>query len=538
MTDHNFTTLDWAIVGAYLLFVLVLGAAFARRQRTSDQYFLAGRSVPLLVASVSILATSLSAVTFIGAPEDAFRGDLTYLSLNIGAILGAIVVALLFIPAFYKRRVTTVYELLGNEYGPAARKCASAMYMVGRLLASGARLFIAAIPVSLIVFGDLDPRNLQLAIVIVALVAAVYTVAGGMRAVVWTDLAQVIILVGAALLACALLFDRIPLGVGDIVSTLRAADTPAGTDKLTLINLSADPTLPYTLWVAIFGFTLFNMAAYGADQDLVQRMLACKSAAKASWSVVLSNLVGVGVVFIFMTLGLLLYIYYARPDVMGAAAPDAAIDDTRQVFLSFILHEMPPGLRGLMIAGLFAAAMSSLDSALNAMSTTAVCDFYKPLRPGRSDRHYLRAARIGVALWGVALAAVACVLADLQSRGDAGLLQFALAVMVYAYAGMLGVFLTALCTNRGNSATVAAALAAGFLTVLILHHAPALIADDTTLAHKLWPLPDPPPTLSMGWRMLIGTLIATITCCAGKRPKKPTPTTPPSPSSSSSPYKT
>lgn len=513
----NFALVDWLIVAAYLAFVLALGAAFARKQRTAEQYFLAGRRIPFWAAGVSILATSLSAVTFIGAPEDAYRGDLTYLSLNIGAVLGAIIVAVFFIPAFYRANVTTVYELLDDRFGGAARKCASAMYMLGRVLASGARLFVAAIPVSLIVFGDLDTRHLISAIAVVAVVAAAYTLCGGMRAVIWTDAAQVVILVGAALVACAMLLHRIPLDAPAIVDTLRAADTPGGNDKLLLFNLSADPTLPYTLWVAVFGFTLFNTAAYGADQDLVQRMLTCKSAARGSASVIFANLLGVVVVFIFMSLGLLLYLYYARPDVMGAAAPGAPPDDTRQIFLSFILGEMPAGVRGLMIAGLFAAAMSSLDSALNAMSTTAVCDFYKPLRPGRADRHYLIVSRVAVALWAFVLAGFACLCVYWQSRSEEGLLQFALGVMVYAYAGMLGVFLTALFTRRGDSVSVAFALVIGFITVFALHHAPRAIADESTILSKLWPLNHPPPTISMGWRMLVGTAVATAVCCARKR---------------------
>ncbi|MEC9373448.1 MAG: sodium/solute symporter, partial [Planctomycetota bacterium] len=453
-----------------------------------------------------VLATSLSAVTFLGAPEDAYRGDLTYLSLNLGAILAAILVALFFIPAYYRAGVTTVYELLENRFGASSRRSASAMFMVGRVFASGARLFVASIAVALLMFGvnadgGLEAWKLCAAIVVVALVAAAYTSMGGIGAVIWTDTAQVVVLLGAAVTAIVMLAGKIPLAPGEIVEALSAATTDSGGSKLAVVDLSPDPARPYTLWSAIFGFTLFNMAAYGTDQDLAQRMLTCRSAARGSWSVIVANLMGLCVVAVFLLLGLLLYVYYERPDLMGDRAPTTEISDTRQVFLTFILSEIPPGLRGLMIAGLFAAAMSSLDSALNAMASTAVCDFYRPLRPDRDERHYLRVSRAAVWIWAAVLAGVACVCVFWQRATDAGLLRFALGVMIYAYAGLLGVFLAAIFTRRGNARTTGLALVAGFVAVAVLQFGP-IVAE--------WI-----PTISLGWRMLVATLISLGICVSG-----------------------
>lgn len=506
LAQGGFGAIDWGVVALYIAFVFLVGLWWARKERSATDFFLAGRSMSMWMAAISVLVTSLSAVTFIGAPQDAFDGNLTYLVLNIGGLLAVVIVAVWFIPAYYRLGVTTVYELPGMRYGAGARLATSGMFMVGRVFASGARLYVAAIPLSLIAFGDLAPSHLVLSICIVAGVAMVYTLLGGIGAVMWTDAAQFLVLLIALGVSMAVLLGKIPLGAGEIVSTLREAQTPDGAGKLAVVDTRLDITLPYTLWTAIFGFTLFNLAAYATDQDLVQRMLTCRTALKGSWSVVVSNIMGIGVVALFLTLGLLLYLYYQRPDVMGGAAPGEPITDSRQVFLRFILEEIPPGLRGLMIAGLFAAAMSSLDSALNAMSSTLVCDFVRRLRPGMSAKQELRASRLGVAFWAVVLTgfAVACVWMQEESRE--GLLPFALGVMMYAYAGTLAVFLSALFTKRGSAWSVAAALVTGFVCVGALHLGP-----------EWWEKRGVDFRPSMGWRMLIATAIAFAVCQLGRR---------------------
>jgi len=501
-TAIGLTALDWSIVAGYLVLALGLGLWMSRRQRGPDSFFLAGRRIPVWAAALSVLATSLSAVTFIGAPADAYQGNLTYLSLNIGALLAAVIVAVLFIPAYYKAGVTTVYGLLEQRFGEGARSAASAMFMAGRLLASGARLFVAAIPVSMIVYGDLASHHLIGAIVITATVAAVYTSIGGIGAVIWTDAAQVLVLLGAALAAAWLLIDLIPLSIKEMVETLNTARDATGAAKLAIVDTRFDLSLPYTLWSAIIGFTLFNMAAYGTDQDLAQRMLTCRTATRGAWSLIAANLLGLCLVALFLSLGLLLFLHY------GEGGEGGPVDDPRRVFLTFILSEIPTGLRGLMIAGLAAAAMSSLDSALNALASTTVCDFYKPRRPGRAESHYMRASRAAVVVWATLLAGFASVCVFWQQRSDETLLQFALGVMIYAYAGLLGVFLSAILTRRGSTRSVWAALAGGFLTVLALQFGPPLLGSLGAAEDVL--------RISLGWRMAAGTLVSLLICISAR----------------------
>ncbi len=510
MPRHAFGSADWAVLGAYMALVLVVGLVAARRATGRAELFLAGRTMPMWAVAVSVLATALSAATFIGGPQQAYDGDLTYFATNLGGLLAVIVVAVLFVPAYYRLGVTSVYELLGEAFGTPARTAASAMFMVGRVFASGARLFMVALPFALIAFGDIEPPALVASIAIITVCATVYTAAGGIRAVIWTDVLQAAVVVGTVAIAVGILWSRIPLDARGVLDVLRESG-----DKLRIIDLSLDPSKPFTLWASIIGFTLFNLAAFGTDQDLAQRLLTCRSARSGAWSVIVANLIGWPVVFLFLVLGLLLFVFYGRPDVMGAAAPAYAIDDSRKVFLEFILAELPGGLRGLMVAGLFAAAMSSLDSALNAMASTTIADFYGPWRARRGavddDRREALASRLAIVLWSIPLAGFAILCVFWQEASGKTLIDFALGVMVFAYAGLLGVFLTALLTRRGNAASALAALATGFLAVLAMQD----------FCWQRWaPAVGIGTTLAFPWKMLVASALSFGVCCAGRRPDR------------------
>ncbi len=530
----TFHLLDWAVLGGYFALLLVTGVLFSRREaKTSGEYFLAGRQMPVWAVAISVLATSLSAATFIGGPQQAYDGDLTYLSANIGAVLAVLIVAIFFIPAFYRANVATVYELLDHRFGPAAKRAASAMFMLGRLFASGARVFIVAIPASRIIFGDTLPGHLILAIAILSAVAVAYTLVGGIRSVIWTDCIQAAVFVGAAIIAGALLLHRIPLPLSDLVAELAKARSPAGTSKLSVIPLGLDPSLKYTLLTAVFGFSLLNLGAYGTDHDLVQRMLTCRSSLRGSWSAIAGVLIGIPVSTLFLVIGLLLYVFYARPDLMGAAAPTYERPPGPEIFLGFILNEMPRGMSGVMMAGLFAAGLGSLVSVMNALAATFINDFYRPLRPGRSEKHYLAASRLGVVGWAVVLGLFACVCVYWQAAAaETGqtLIDFALSVMTFAYAGLVAVFLTAIFTRRGNTTSAIAALLTGLAVVVLLQPGvfprwAGLISwtHDTPTGATQWSLAD--LKLAFPWHLLIGASLAFTVCCAGspRRPRKPGP---------------
>ena len=467
--------LDWTVLGGYFALLVGTGVWFARRKtRNTDDYFLAGRSMPAWAVAISIVATSMSAASFIGVPEASYNGNLTYLATNIGMVLASIVIAAVFIPAFYRKRVGTIYEYLGTRFGPGAATGASVAFLIGRIMASGARIYIGAIPAAIVLFGPtrgLEPNNLLVAIAVLATIGILYTLAGGVASVIWSDVVQMGVLLGACVIAVFIIKGHITAPLSDVVEALR---TSADGSKLKLLDPALtthglDLASPFTLPACIIGFTLMGIGSYGTDHDLVQRMLTCKDARRGARSVIVGILVGIPSVALFLLVGLLLWVFYNRPEMTDIVT--VAPIDSRRVFLTFILDYMPPGLSGLMMAGLFAAGLSSLNSAINAMSASFVNDVYKRFRPKQSERHYLRVGRIGVVGWGVVLAGFAgfCVFwqqQDGQFSEGSGLLTFALRVMTFAYAGLIAVFLTALLTRRGTTGSAIAALIVGFALVL------------------------------------------------------------------------
>lgn len=532
LVHHGFSGLDWLILAGYFALLIALGAALSRRQSGTDDYFLAGRRMPAWAVALSVVATAISAATFIGGPYQAYAGDLTYLSATIGQFIAILIVAAFFIPTYYRLSVTTVYDLVGTRFGPAAKQACSWMFMLGRIFANGARLYIAALAGSQLLFSDTSPAHLAIGIAALTAVGVAYTLVGGIRAIIWIEVVQTIVLVGAALAAIAVLLHRIPLSTSDIIHTLATAQTKTGS-KLDTLRLGLTPSGPdwrqsYTLLTALLCWPIFNLAAYGTDHDLAQRMLTCRTAVKGAQSAIGAILIGLPITALFMAIGLLLHIFYDRPDLMGPASPGPRPGDAADVFIQFILTQMPTGLAGLMMAGMFAAALSSLSSALNAMSATLVNDVVRRHAPDHSERTYLRTGRAAMILWGAILGLFACLCIYWQrSNSSSGqtLIDFALGVMNFAYAGLAAVFCTAIFTRRGSSASAIASLAVGF--IIVLAGQPAVwkwwtdtfdgwtfYTPNSATVHRM--LPETPPAFP--WVLLVAFLAALITCCLGRRP--------------------
>jgi SSS family transporter len=500
-----FSLIDWAVLAVYMAAVLWIGIWAGKRREHGDDFFLAGRSMPSWAVAVSVLATALSAATFVGGPQQSYGGDLTYLASNIGGLIAVFIVGFFFLPAFYAAGTPSIYGYLGRRFGAGTQGAASGMFMFGRLLASGARLFITAIPFALIAFGSAEGWPLIVAILLVTVAAAAYTMLGGIRAVIWTDVLQACVVVGTVLLAVFVLLNRIDLPISDIVDRLTEAD---GGDKLKVVDWSTDHSRSYTAWASLIGVTLFMVAAFGTDQDLTQRMLTCPTPGKATWAVILSNLLGWPVVLLFLVVGLLLWV---EVQAHGPILPDMPDQDDRAIFLRFILRDMPMGLRGLMVAGLFAAAMSSLDSVLNAMASSTIADWIRPLRarcgkPPQTATDETRLTRSIIAIWAMLLACFAIGAAFWQSASGQTLIDFALGIMVFAYAGLLGVFATALLTRRGSPTSAAAALVVGLLVVVALDPS----------VWMLWMGEDVKP-LAFPWRMTVASVIAFAVCITGQK---------------------
>jgi len=515
----QYTSLDWIVFGGYGLLLLVSGWLINRRGSNSSQdFFLGGNAMPTWMVAISVLATSQSAATFLGGPDQGYRGDLSYLTTNIGALIAALFVAVVLIPRFYQHNVFTVYQLLEQRVGSKAKQYAGVMYLFGRVFASGARLYMAALAVAMILFGDIAASSVITATIIITTVGLLYTVFGGIRSVIYSDVIQCAVYVSAALFVIYFLLAAIPADFSQIIAALQqpAIDQPS---KLTLFNFDLDFTSAGTFgfWSAITGFTLLHIASLGLDQDMTQRVLTCKDAKSGGKAMMFSVILVIPVTILFLIIGLLLFIFYQRPDLMlsesGLQIAQSFEGERVTIFMYYVLNEIPAGVRGLVTIGIIAAALSTLNSGLSSMSSVLIQDLYRPFKTRRAiqqnkplkDAHFVQAGKLAMVFVGVALGSMAILCFYWQQYSDMPLLKFALGVMVFSYSGLLGVYFTILFTKRGSDQSVLAALIVGFVVTLLFQ--PYV----TTLYLPLqWQF-----DLGFTWQLCIGTAVSMLVCCSG-----------------------
>ena len=330
--------LDYLVcVGYVALLAVVVWRAGRRCGDSTEELFLGGRSVPAWAAGLSFMATALSAATFIGVPTVSFTGDLTYMASNLAAIIAAVVVAYCFLPKFYAARVQTVYGVINQRFGSSSAQACSWMFLLGRIMASGTRLFIGAVALATIInpqWGDVATISLVGVLVVLGITAALW---GGIRSVIWTDVVQALLFMVAGLVTLTVLLQLIPLDIPGIVNVLSNTGDESTPNKLQIIKPDiGDYNQPYSIWAIIFGLSLLNIGVYATDQDIAQRLLTCKDAKTGARSLFIGIAANIPTVFIFLCVGLLLYVYYQRPDIMGAAAPTYGVDPDMKVFAQFI----------------------------------------------------------------------------------------------------------------------------------------------------------------------------------------------------------
>ncbi len=464
--NSAFGTLDWSIFGAYFLVLILTSVMLSQGKiKSTRDYFVGGNTVPMFAVAVSILATSQSAATFLGGPEYSYGKDLTFIGFYLSAFLAVIFVAKVLIPRFYAINAVTVYELLEKRYGENAKKQAGVMFLIGRLFASGARLYIGALAISMILFLDITPMHVAISITILMLGALGYVYFGGVKSVIFSDIIQAITYIGAGIAVLVYLYMSINTDFTNIYATLQTDE------KLKLFDWSMSGD--FSVWALLGGWLLLNIAAYGLDQDMTQRALTCKDVPAAQRSMMLSIYLTIPVAVLFLCIGLLLYLFYQHPELSGMSGEVVQKFEGEKItiFMYYILHEMPEGLRGLVTVGAVAAALSSSNSVLGAMSSVAIEDLYKPWKLRRSnadEMHFVKASRSAVLFFAVALSAMAMLSYYWQRYTELPLLSFALGVMAFAYTGLLGVYGAAIFTKRGSAKTVLLALIGGFMTVFLL----------------------------------------------------------------------
>ncbi|UCE62354.1 MAG: sodium/solute symporter [Phycisphaerales bacterium] len=474
--------LDLAVLGAYALAILAVGLWFGRGERSTHDYFLGGKQQNWLVVGMSIIATEVSALTFIGVPAVSFKEDWNYLQMYAGSFIGRVLIVFLLLPAFYGSAVTTVYEYLGRRFGPWTRTTASLMFFASRIVGSGIRLLAASLAIA-VVFD----WPLTWVVIGAASIAVAYTTFGGIKAIIWTDALQALVFLAGGLAVIVFLFVVTP---GTWQENL-SSSWNAG--KLHTFTWKLSPNNEKTFWVLLIHATLFNMAALGTDQDLTQRMLTCPDLRHGQRSLMFNAFAGFPIVCLFLLIGTLMFTYY---DANAASRiPPSVLERNDRIFPHFIAQVLPSGygLKGLLVAGVFAAAMSSLDSALGALSSTAVTDFYRPwLRRrggggmGISERHFLGAARVFVLLFGALLVAVALAFAHYDD-----LLWEAFRWVGLIFGGMLGIFLVAVTTkDRGDDRFNTLAMLSSVAVLVAIK----LLQERWDAAYIAWP-----------WWVVIGT---------------------------------
>jgi SSS family transporter len=411
---------DYLVIAAYLVAITAFGSWFGRFQKTTRDYFLTGRSVPWWAICFTIVATETSTLTFIGVPAQTYaaNGNMAFLQLAAGYIIGRIVVSVLFIPAYFRGELFTSYELLQRRFGTRVKTLSALIFLVTRSLADGIRLFTTAFVIAIVT---------QVAVpwVVIALGAAMilYTMRGGVSAVIWTDVVQMFVYVaGAAAVALALL-NRIDGGWSEVLRVGRE------TGRFVAINPSFDVTLPYTLWGAVLGGITIALSTHGTDQFLVQRLLSARSQRDASRGLVLSGFIVFAQFVLFLLIGVMLYTFYQQNPL------PQPLTRTDQILPVFVVSELTNGLAGFIVAAIIAAALSP---SLNAMAATTVTDFYLPyVNPAADQATQMRVSKGATVVWGIVQLAVAIGAQWMnQSVLDAGL-----AVLSFASGAVLGAFL-------------------------------------------------------------------------------------------------
>ena len=438
------SALDYAIIVLYLIGITAFGKIIGGKQKTVKDYFIGSQEVPWWVISFSIVAAETSTLTFISIPGLAYLTNLNFLQLTFGYLIGRIIVAQFFLPAYYKGELSTAYSYLQNRFGNKTRSLASVTFLFTRTAADGVRLFATAIPLYLML--DISP---MIAIIIIAIVALLYTFTGGLKGVIWVDAIQMLIYIGGAILAGIYLIVNIPGNIGEILSSTEIVS------KLSVFNLGFDKgfagffSQPYTLLSGLIGGAFLSMSSHGTDQLIVQRLLAAKNLPESKKALVTTGVIIIFQFALFLVVGVLLYAYYGPLNIKSD-----------EIFPKFIIEVLPSGVKGIIIAGLFAAALSTLAGSITSLSSSVMLDLYIPLKKSIDEKKNLLYSKLLTIFWAVMLIFSAFIFME----SSKAVVEVALSIASFTYGGLLGTFLLGLSNKKiqQNHAI------AGFISAIVI----------------------------------------------------------------------
>lgn len=517
---------DLLVIGIYFAIIVAIGVHFSSRNRDVSEFALGGRSIPWWAVLASILASEISAGTFFGSPGEGFRSrNYTYAQLMVGYLLARLIVSAVFIPAYYRHNVVSIYEFLEARFGPRTRRIASAVFLLTRSLASGSRLWVPTL-LLLVIWDRMNPGNplgnweqfwfTGAALVVISLLTAAYTAIGGIKAVIWTDVLQILVLFCALGFSVFFLLGHIPGGWEGAKSHLTAAgdlrlwqwegDEPADS---TWGKIKSVLETEFTVWAALFGSLFVTLATHGTDQDMVQRMLTAKDKKQSAVATILSGVADIPVTYAVLTIGILLSVYYGHV-VSDANLPMAGGQpDSTRVFPYFVIDVMPGGLRGLVIAGVLATTMGSLGTAMNSLATSYSRDFhFRWFKTPDDDAARVRVIKWSTLWFTLILIGVGLATAFVKAHNPGlSIIGIILGSFGYTYGSLLGIFMVALFTrNRGSEFGNPIAMLAGFVAVAFLSNLPNDLWKMIAGGH-LYTNPDWFPVIEFPWRIMAGTLV-------------------------------
>ena len=432
------TALDYAIVCAYLIGVTIAGSLIAGKQKTYRDYFLGGKSMPWWLVGFSIVASETSTLTFISIPGMAYSGAMHFLQVAMGYFIGRLLVSIIFIPAYFKGDLETAYDFIGKRFGIPLRKFTSSVFIITRVLASGVRLFATAIPLHLMTGFDYPTS-----ILIIGLFTLIYTYIGGLKAVVAMDVVQLFIYLGGAIISMVIILRALPEGFGDVIR-YASAESPS---KLEIFNLKSSGGIigflssPYTLLGGILGGTFLTMASHGTDQLLVQRLLGCSTKWESQKALMLDASIIVLQFAFFLFLGLCLFAFYG-----GVPFRELGLSSSDEVFPKFIVENLPTGIAGIVLAGVFASAMGSLSSSISSLASSTYLDIFRISRKSSAgnQRDEIQWPRIFTLFWGIILIGGAMLFKDTKNP----VVELGLQIASVTYGGLLGTFFLGLIFPR------------------------------------------------------------------------------------------
>ena len=491
----RFTALDAVVLVVYLAGTTALGLYVGRKQRDARDYFVADRAIPWWAVMFSIVASETSALTFISTPGLSYGnapgfGDLGFLQIVAGYIIGRVVVAAVLLPRYFQGNLVTAYALLETRFGLATRRFTSIVFMVTRALADSVRVFATAIPVALIISPSVSNKAyvMPIAVLMLGLLTVLYTYKGGMKAVVWTELVQAGIYLSGGAAAVLILGHLVQGGWSEIWSSAAAAG------KTRAVDFYPGLDRPHTIWAGLIGGAFLAMASHGTDQLIVQRLMSSRSLRDAQRAIIGSGFVVFAQFLLFLLIGLGLWAFYhGRP-----------FEATDQIFPTFILEHMPTGLVGLIVAAIVAATMSTHSGAINSLAGATTHDIYLPLtKRAPDDAQTLKMGRLFALGWGIVLT-IGALLFPQDTKTPVVIV--ALGIASFTYGGLLGGFFLGIFWRRAIQRDAIVGMSVAIATMAFIVFAKPLIAAYPSLAPALGPF----ASIAWPWYVLIGTGITLL----------------------------